>query len=54
MDTLFFNKINKKLGLKQKSFYEGLEKYYHKPKELINKEQIRNRKKIMFGATIHF
>ena len=46
MDTLLFNKINKKLNLKTVSFYESLEEYYqhYKPKELINKETIKNKK----------
>ena len=49
-----FNKINKKLNLKTVSFYESLEGYYqhYKPKELINKESIRNKKQLMYSGTI--
>ena len=49
-----FNKINKKLNLKTVSFYESLEKYYqhYKPKELINKESIKNKKQLMYSGTI--
>ena len=49
-----FNKINKKLNLKTVSFYESLEEYYqhYKPKELINKESIKNKKQLMYSGTI--
>ena len=49
-----FNKINKKLNLKTISFYESLEEYYqhYKPKELINKESIKNKKQLMYSGTI--
>ena len=45
-----FNKINKKLGLNTESFYESLEGYYknYKPKEIINKEHIKQKKKYMY------
>ena len=51
-----FNKINKKLNLKTVSFYESLEEYYqhYKPKELINKESIKNKKKLMYSGIILF
>ena len=51
-----FNKINKKLGLKTVSFYESLEDYYqhYKPKEIINKESIKNKKKLMYSGAILF
>jgi hypothetical protein len=49
-----FNKINKKLELNTESFYESLEEYYkhYKPKEILNKEQIKNKKKYMYGASV--
>ena len=49
-----FNKINKKLNLKTVSFYESLEEYYqhYKPKEIINKETIRNKKQLMYTGAI--
>tara|TARA_B100001059_G_scaffold236577_1_gene287912 strand:+ start:1602 stop:2033 length:432 start_codon:yes stop_codon:yes gene_type:complete len=45
-----FNKINKKLEINTKSFYESLEEYYknYKPREILNKEQIRQKKKYMY------
>tara|TARA_X000000368_G_scaffold411689_1_gene396927 strand:- start:1373 stop:1807 length:435 start_codon:yes stop_codon:yes gene_type:complete len=51
-----FNKINKKLNLKTVSFYESLEEYYqhYKPKEIINKESIKNKKKLMYSGIILF
>lgn len=51
-----FNKINKKLNLKTVSFYESLEMYYqhYKPKEIINKESIKNKKKLMYSSAILF
>jgi hypothetical protein len=51
-----FNKINKRLNLKTISFYGSLEEYYqhYKPKEIINKESIKNKKKIMYSGTIIF
>ena len=51
-----FNKINKKLNLKTVSFYGSLEEYYqhYKPKEIINKESIKNKKKLMYSGTIIF
>ena len=51
-----FNKINKKLNLKTVSFYESLEEYYqhYKPKEIINKESIKNKKKLMYFGIILF
>ena len=51
-----FNKINEKFNIKNVSFYESLEDYYqhYKPKELINKETIKNKKKLMYSGTIFF
>ena len=48
-----FNKINKKLELNTETFYESLEEYYkhYKPKEILNKEQIKNKKKYLYGAS---
>ena len=45
-----FNKINKKLEMNTESFYESLEEYYrnYKPKEILNKEQIKQKKKYMY------
>lgn len=45
-----FNKINKKLGMNTESFYESLEDYYknYKPREILNKEQIKQKKKYMY------
>jgi len=47
-----FNKINKKLGLTTETFYESLEEYYkhYKPKEIINKEAIKGKKKVIYGG----
>jgi len=49
-----FNKIDKQLNINTKSFYESLEEYYqfYKPKELVNKENIRNKKKLLYSGTI--
>ena len=49
-----FNKINEKLEVRNVSFYESLEEYYqhYKPKELINKESIKNKKNMMYSGTI--
>jgi hypothetical protein len=51
-----FNKINKRLNMKTISFYGSLEEYYqhYKPKDIINKESIKNKKKIMYSGTIIF
>tara|TARA_B100001093_G_scaffold520469_1_gene616338 strand:- start:10037 stop:10471 length:435 start_codon:yes stop_codon:yes gene_type:complete len=51
-----FNKINEKLEIRNVSFYESLEEYYqhYKPRELINKESIKNKKNIMYSGTIVF
>ena len=51
-----FNKINEKLEIRNISFYESLEEYYqhYKPRELINKESIKNKKNIMYSGTIVF
>ena len=51
-----FNKINKKLNLRTVTFYESLEEYYqhYKPKELINKESIKNKKNLMYSGIILF
>ena len=45
-----FNKINKKLEMNTESFYESLEEYYqnYKPREILNKEQIKQKKKYMY------
>ena len=45
-----FNKINKKLEMNTASFYESLEEYYknYKPREILNKEQIKQKKKYMY------
>jgi len=42
--------FNKKLEINTKSFYESLEEYYknYKPREILNKEQIRQKKKYMY------
>ena len=47
-----FNKINKKLELTTQTFYESLEEYYkhYKPKEIINKEVIKGKKKVIYGG----
>lgn len=49
-----FNKINKKLEMNTGSFYESLEEYYknYKPKAIINKEQIRQKKKYMYVFSV--
>tara|TARA_B100000795_G_C22806835_1_gene445626 strand:+ start:2188 stop:2622 length:435 start_codon:yes stop_codon:yes gene_type:complete len=51
-----FNKINKRLNIKTISFYGSLEEYYqhYKPKDIINKESIKHKKKIMYSGTIIF
>ena len=45
-----FNKINKKIEMNTESFYESLEEYYknYKPREILNKEQIKQKKKYMY------
>jgi hypothetical protein len=47
-----FNKINAKIGKENVSFYDNLEDYYqhYKPKEIINKEQIKFKKHLMYGS----
>ena len=49
-----FNKINKKLEMNTESFYESLEEYYrnYKPKEILNKEQIKQKKKYMYVFSV--
>ena len=47
-----FNKINSKVGNDTVSFYDNLENYYqhYKPKEIINKEHIKNKKHMLYGS----
>ena len=47
-----FNKINNKIGETNVSFYDNLEDYYqhYKPKEIINKQQIKFKKHVMYGS----
>ena len=48
------NKINEKLELPTETFYEGLENYYeqYKPKEIIEYESFRKKKKYIYGGLI--
>ena len=48
----FFNKINTKLGKDHTTFYKSLEDYYamYKPKEILNRETIRNKKHFMYAG----
>lgn len=48
------NKINVQLGKDELTFTEALDAYYelYKPKEIILREQIKYRKKLLFGGII--
>ena len=51
-----FNKINKKLGKDNISFYDSLEEYYqqYKPKEILNKETVKSKKNFLYGGVFAF
>ena len=48
------NKINAQLGKDELTFTEALDAYYelYKPKEIILREQLKYRKKLLFGGVI--
>ncbi|MDC1321295.1 ERV1/ALR-related protein [Flavobacteriaceae bacterium] len=48
------NKINIEIGKDEQTFTESLDIYYelYKPKEIIMREQIKYRKKLLFGVII--
>jgi len=48
------NKINEELSLTQLSFSESIDKYYHhyKPKELLQREKLRQKEKFIFFLLI--
>jgi len=48
------NKVNVQLGKDEMTLTEALDAYYemYKPKEIILREQVKYRKKIIFGGII--